>query len=96
MYIFLSGLLTYTHKCLCICACACVYLHTHIHSIGLSIIKTFTLHYIYPPSSTFKAMQSVRKNWIGILTLLPFRYAPLSKLFRHSELQFYKSIESIR
>lgn len=46
-----------------------------MHSTGLSIIKTFTLHSVHPPSSTFKAMQSVRKDWIGILSLLPFRYA---------------------
>lgn len=39
-----------------------IYLHTYMHSIGLSIIKTFTLHSIYPLSSTFKAMQSVRKR----------------------------------
>ena len=47
-----------------------IYLYTYMHSIGLSIIKTFTLHSIYPLSSTFKAMQSVRKNWIGILFCL--------------------------
>ena len=41
MFTFLSGLLTYTRKCLCICAC--VYLYTHTHTLKFYVLLYFPI-----------------------------------------------------